>query len=116
MGLLTGKYRPESVLPDDDVRGPNAPDWMKYFKDGQPNPEWLNKVHTIREILRSGGRTLAQGALAWLWTRSEKTLPIPGFRTLAQVEENCGALDFGLLTPEQMRQIDAILERSMVTR
>jgi len=112
MGLLTGKYNPNSKLPQDDVRGPNAPDWMKYFKDGQPNPEWLNKVQAVGEILRSDGRTLAQGALAWLWARSDKNIPIPGFRNPIQVEENCGALAFGALTQEQMRQIDEILERS----
>lgn len=113
MGLLTGKYVPGSALPTDDVRGPNAPAWMKYFKNGQPNPEWLGKVHAIGEVLRSGGRTLAQGALAWLWARSEKALPIPGFRTAAQVDENTGALAFGPLTQEQMRQIDTILERPL---
>lgn len=113
MGLLTGKYTAGSKLPEDDVRGPKAPDWMKYFKDGQPNPEWLGKVEAIGEILRSNGRTLAQGALAWLWARSPLTLPIPGFRTVAQVEENCGAMAFGPLTAEQMRQIDEILERSL---
>jgi aryl-alcohol dehydrogenase-like predicted oxidoreductase len=116
MGLLTGKYRPGSTLPEDDVRGPKAPDWMKYFKGGQPNPEWLDKVNAVGEVLRSGGRTLAQGALAWLWARSEKTLPIPGFRTVAQVEENCGALAFGPLTTAQMRQIDELLERPITVQ
>lgn len=109
MGLLTGKYTPDTALPEDDVRGPNAPDWMKFFKDGQPNPEWLNRVSAVSEILRSDGRTLAQGALAWLWARSEKNIPIPGFRNVAQVEENCGALAFGPLTTDQMREIEAIL-------
>jgi aryl-alcohol dehydrogenase-like predicted oxidoreductase len=111
MGLLTGKYKVDTSLPADDVRGPNAPDWMKYFVDGKPNPEWLDKVAAVREILASEGRTLAQGALAWLWARSENTLPIPGFRNTAQVEENCGAMAFGPLTTEQMSEIDAILER-----
>lgn len=111
MGLLSGKYTSDSRLPEDDVRGPKAPDWMKYFKNGQPNPEWLSKVNAVGEVLRSGGRTLAQGALAWLWARSERTLPIPGFRNTAQVEENCGALAFGPLMPGQMHQIDDILER-----
>ena len=115
MGLLTGKYTPTSgVLPADDVRGPNAPEWMKYFKDGQPNPEWLDKVNAIGEVLRSGGRTLAQGAVAWLWARSEHNIPIPGFRTVAQAEENCGALAFGALTEAQMRQIDEVLGRQAV--
>lgn len=114
MGLLTGKYKPNTTLPEDDVRGPNAPGWMKYFRDGQPNPEWLGKVQAIGEILRSNGRTLAQGALAWLWARSQHNLPIPGFRTQAQVEENAGALAFGPLTPAQMHEIDTLLERTTV--
>ena len=111
MGLLTGKYTPGSALPSDDVRGPNAPEWMKYFKDGQPNPEWLAKMEAVRDVLTSDGRTLAQGALAWLWGRSEHNLPIPGFRTVAQVEENCGALAHGALTETQMREIESVLER-----
>jgi aryl-alcohol dehydrogenase-like predicted oxidoreductase len=68
-------------------------------------------VEAIREILTSGGRTLAQGALAWNWGRSSQTIPIPGFRTVAQVEDNCGALKFGALTPDQMQEIDQILGR-----
>ena len=116
MGLLTGKYTPGKTLPEDDVRGPNAPSWMKYFKDGQANPEWLEKVNAISEVLRSGGRTLAQGALAWLWAYSDLTLPIPGFRNAAQVEENCGALAYGPLTSAQMSQIDEILERAVTSQ
>lgn len=111
MGLLTGKYKPSDKLLEEDVRGPKAPEWMKYFKGGQPNPEWLGKVDAIRSILTSGGRTLAQGAIAWLWARSEKNIPIPGFRTLKQVEENCGALEHGALTADQMAEIDQILGR-----
>ena len=111
MGLLTGKYQGEKTLGTDDVRGTNAPAWMKYFKDGKPSPEWLDKMEAIRGILTSNGRTLAQGAIAWLWGRSEKTIPIPGFRTVAQVEENCGAMRFGALKADQMKEIDTILGR-----
>lgn len=111
MGLLTGKYRAGSTLATDDVRGENAPGWMAYFKDGKPNPLWLAKLDAIREILTSEGRTLAQGALAWLWARSPHTLPIPGFKTIRQVEENCRAMDFGPLTAAQMQEIDTLLDR-----
>jgi aryl-alcohol dehydrogenase-like predicted oxidoreductase len=109
MGLLTGKYTANTSVAIDDVRGDKSPEWMKYFKNGTANPEWLSKLDAVREILTSEGRTLAQGALAWLWARSDKTLPIPGFRTVAQVEENCGAMAFGALTGEQMNQIAAFL-------
>jgi aryl-alcohol dehydrogenase-like predicted oxidoreductase len=111
MGLLTGKYQAGSHLGADDVRGDKAPDWMQYFRDGQPNPLWLQKLEAIREVLTSGGRSLAQGALAWLWARSPRTVPIPGFKTAAQVEENCAAIRFGPLNAGQMREIDALLGR-----
>ncbi len=111
MGLLTGKYKADSRLPSNDVRGENAPAWMQYFKEGRPNPVFLDKLRAVREILTSEGRTLAQGALAWLWARSEQTIPIPGFKTVAQVKENCAAMQFGPLTPGQMQEIDTLLER-----
>jgi aryl-alcohol dehydrogenase-like predicted oxidoreductase len=111
MGLLTGKYTPGTKVASDDVRGDKSPEWMKYFKDGKPNPAWVSKREAVREILTSRGRTLAQGALAWLWARSPKTLPIPGFRTVKQVQENAGAMKFGPLTAEQMAEIDKLLDR-----
>jgi aryl-alcohol dehydrogenase-like predicted oxidoreductase len=84
---------------------------MKYFKDGKANPEWYAKLDAIREILTSNGRSLVQGALAWIWGRSELTVPIPGFRTVEQVTENCKAMHFGPLTPDQLDEIDELLER-----
>jgi aryl-alcohol dehydrogenase-like predicted oxidoreductase len=47
--------------------------------------------------------------LAWIWGKSAVTIPIPGFRTTAQVEENCKALDFGPLNASQMAEIKRIL-------
>jgi aryl-alcohol dehydrogenase-like predicted oxidoreductase len=109
MGLLTGKYAPDVKVAVDDVRGAKSPEWMKYFKDGKPAPEWSEKVSAVRDILMSDGRTLAQGALAWLWARSEKMVPIPGIRTVAQAEENCKAMNFGPLSSAQMAEIDQTL-------
>ncbi len=110
MGLLTGKFNADSRLPAGDIRSENI-DWLKYFKDGKPNPEWLAKLDAIRDILTSGGRTPTQGALAWLWARTPQNVPIPGVKTVAQAEENCGAMQFGPLTPEQMGEIDGLLGR-----
>lgn len=109
MGLLTGKYAIGTGVSIDDVRGQKSPEWMKYFKDGQPNPEFLKKIAAVREILTSNGRTLAQGALAWLWARSENNIPIPGFRTVKQVEENAKAMLFGPLTQAQVEEIEALI-------
>jgi aryl-alcohol dehydrogenase-like predicted oxidoreductase len=112
MGLLTGKYTASTQPSTDDVRGEKSPEWMKYFEGGKPSPAYLKKIAAVREVLTSNGRTLPQGALAWLWGRSEQTIPIPGFRTVKQVEENCGALEFGPLKKDQMQEIEAILGRS----
>lgn len=109
MGLLTGKFQESTRFPANDVR--RHVEWFEGFKEGKPNPEWLKKLDAIREILTIGGRTLAQGALAWIWGRSEKTIPIPGFKTVRQVEENATAMQFGPLNAEQMREIDALLGR-----
>ncbi|HUR09445.1 MAG TPA: aldo/keto reductase [Nonomuraea sp.] len=109
MGLLTGKYGPDSRLPLDDVRG-DSPQWMTFFKDGRPAPEFLAKLGAIRDILTTDGRTLAQGALGWLLARNGRTVPIPGIRTVGQAEQNAGALRHGPLAQAQMEQIHELLQ------
>jgi len=79
MGLLTGKYTPATDIPANDVRGRKSPEWMKYFRGGKPNPEWMSMRDAVLEILTSEGRTVAQGALAWLWARSPQTIPSLAF-------------------------------------
>lgn len=103
-GALSGKYSKNTEFPQNDVR---IDEWSKdhFFAPT------LNQLDAIREILTSNGRTLVQGALAWIWARSEKTIPIPGFKTVAQVEENAKAMQFGPLTSEQMKEIDKLLRR-----
>ncbi len=107
MGLLTGKFGPETIFPENDVRYPAN------FREGQ-GAERLKRLESIRKVLVQGGRTLAQAALGWIWARSQQTIPIPGFKTLAQVEENIGAMEFGPLSEGQMVEIDEILGREPV--
>ena len=111
MGLLTGTYTAATRPAADDVRGEKSPEWMRYFKNGRPSPEWLQKRDAVREVLISGGRSLSQGAVGWLWARSPTTIPIPGFRTVKQVEENAAAMERGALSRDQMAQIEKILGR-----
>ena len=47
--------------------------------------------------------------LAWFWARSPRLIPIPGVRTVAQAEENAGALAFGPLTPAELAQVESVL-------
>jgi aryl-alcohol dehydrogenase-like predicted oxidoreductase len=110
MGLLSDKVTAGSSFGADTIRG-RAPAWLTWFKDGRPVPQFLARRDAVREILTSGGRTVAQGALAWNWARSPRTIPLPGCRTVAQVEENAGAMAYGPLTPEQMKEIDTLIGR-----
>jgi len=107
MGLLTGKYTDRTTFSADDQR--SRASWHPGFVDGRPSQDWLDKLSAVREVLTANGRTVAQGALAWIWARSPRTVPIPGFRTVAQVEENSGALSAGPLTTAQMAEIAEIL-------
>ncbi len=108
MGSLTGKYNAAPALGDTDVRGRNII-WVPYFSDGKMRPEFTEKLDAVRGILTSGGRTLAQGALAWIWAKSKNAVPIPGFKSVKQVEENTGALKFGPLEPGQMKEIASLI-------
>ena len=109
MGLLSGKFDASSRLPRDDVRGSGA-DWLTAFDaDGRPQTEFLDRLAAIREALTADGRTLVQGALGWIWARSDRTIPIPGFKTVAQAEENAGALAHGPLPAAAMRQVAELL-------
>lgn len=108
MGLLTGKYGRGNKIAGNDIRV-RTPEWMKYFKDGVANPDFTRRLESIRELLQGDGRTLAQGALGWILARSPHALPVPGFKTEAQIRDNLGALDKGPLSPEAMAEIDRIL-------
>ncbi|WP_344518278.1 aldo/keto reductase [Streptomyces rectiviolaceus] len=109
MGLLTGKFSGGRVPGAGDIRSA-PPAWLPGFgTGGGADPEWLGRVDAVRSVLTGGGRSLAQGALAWLWARSPLTVPVPGFRTVAQVEENVGALEYGPLTEGELGEVERIL-------
>lgn len=106
-GILSGKYNTKSTFPENDSR--HGIDFSN-----KRLSSLLDRVQLVGEVLKSDGRTMAQGALAWSWARSERTLPIPGFKTVQQATENAQAMIFGALSVEQMQEIDDILERDSI--
>ncbi|MEL6679210.1 MAG: aldo/keto reductase [Pseudomonadota bacterium] len=112
MGILTGRFdRPRELR--NDIRGSNMV-WMDQFIDGRPTEEVAARFNAVRELMRTGGRTLAQGALGWLLAMSPRTVPIPGFRTVAQVEDLAGAVGHGPLPEPVMAEIAEILAGEFV--
>jgi aryl-alcohol dehydrogenase-like predicted oxidoreductase len=103
-GLLTGKFNSTSTFPENDIRS------RENFSD----PEIVKRlkiVDELRDILTSDGRTMAQGALAFIWTLDERMVPIPGFKSVKQVEENAGAMQFGPLTETQVKEVQMIVRK-----
>ena len=104
MGILSGKYTRDNyktLLAPDDYRLRNE-DSLIYR---------LEQLDKIKHVLTSDGRTIPQGALGWNWVRSDLTVPIIGFRTISQIQDNIKALEYGPLSSDQMNEIDNILER-----
>jgi aryl-alcohol dehydrogenase-like predicted oxidoreductase len=101
MGVLSGKITAETRLSEKDIRS----EFFKhdyFFED-------LKRVERLRSILTREGHTLPQGALAWILARHPRTIPIPGFRTVEQVQENIKTLTLGPLSSEQMAEIEGVL-------
>jgi aryl-alcohol dehydrogenase-like predicted oxidoreductase len=110
MGVLTGKYRANDVQPDNDIRSTNA-HWMEYFDKGRPSARYLDNLNRLQELLTVDGRTLGQGALCWLMAKAPYNLPVPGARTVEQVQENAGAIEFGPLSDAVMQEIENLIVR-----
>lgn len=103
-GVLTGKFNSSSTFPENDIRS----------RENFSNPDVVKRlkiVDEIRDILTSDGRTMAQGALAYIWALDERMVPIPGFKSVKQVEENAGAMEFGPLTEAQVREIQDVVAK-----
>ena len=69
----------------------------------------MKKLDAVKEILRSGGRSLVQGALSYIWGKSETMIPIPGFKSICQVEENAKAMEFGAFSRDMVEEIECLL-------
>lgn len=111
MGVLTGKFDFQTKFPANDIRSADKNWRPSYFYEGKVEPDLLHQLNAVRELLKSDGRTLAQGALCWLWAKSNRALPLPGARTVTQMQDNAGALTFGPLTENVVEEIEDLIQR-----
>lgn len=110
MGILSGNYSATTELAKSDHRAAQT-DWNDYFSSGKVTPKYLRNLNAVRELLQTGGRTLSQGALCWLLAKSPNNIPLPGARTVKQIEESAQALEFGPLPDPVMAEIEALIDR-----
>ena len=67
----------------------------------------LTAVDAFDALARELGCTPAQLAMAWVLSRGDHVVPIPGTRSIAHLEENISALDV-TITSEVTARIDTI--------
>jgi aryl-alcohol dehydrogenase-like predicted oxidoreductase len=103
-GFLTGTLRsPADIdkLDDSDFRKNNP----RFTGDNfQRNLRLADQVQAVADQV---GATPAQVALAWLLTRGDDIVPIPGTKRVSRVEENTAA-DSIELTTEQIATLDTL--------
>jgi pyridoxine 4-dehydrogenase len=89
-GLLTGKYT---------LGAPPQGPRKKIYEKLLTTPDYENLLATMKDVAEGHkGATLAQVALNW--ARAKNSVPIPGARTVRQVQSNYGALDWKLSKEE----------------
>jgi len=103
-GFLTGRFTSPDDLTEDDWRRSNPRFQGENFTR---NRELVNRVRAIAE---EKGVTAAQLALAWVLSRGEDVVPIPGTTKPHRVEENLAALAL-CLTDDDLRRLDEAAPR-----
>jgi L-glyceraldehyde 3-phosphate reductase len=98
-GLLTDRYL-EGVPEGSRASRPGS------LSQTQLSEQTMAKIRALNEIAARRGQTLAQLAIAWVLRDPRMTSTVPGASSVAQLEDNVGALAHLDLTAEELEEID----------
>jgi L-glyceraldehyde 3-phosphate reductase len=98
-GMLTDRYL--DGIPEDSRAARNESLSRRFL-----NEENLARVRALHEIARGRGQTLAQLALAWTLRDERVTSTLVGASSVAQLEQNVGALERLELSADELAEID----------
>jgi aryl-alcohol dehydrogenase-like predicted oxidoreductase len=102
MGILTGKFGPDTQFVETDFRHR----WQEEPEEREVYLEDLAKAEKLRPLAKD--RTMAQLALQFVLAHPAVTAAIPGAKTVRQLQDNVRTAALPSLTPEELTQIDAI--------
>lgn len=108
-GLLTGKFKPGQAaqFATDDHRNFNrngdAFNVGETFA-GLPFETGVKLADKLRWIADNRG-TMARASMRWILEQPEVTCVIPGFKSVAQIDDNLGTLDVPGFSAEEMERI-----------
>lgn len=102
-GFLTGSFDKTTAFAEGD------------FRVGLPRflPDNIEQntgiVHVLRRVAKRKDMTPAQLALAWVLSKGENIVPIPGTRRIKYLEENTRSADLKL-SPEDVQELEGHLD------
>jgi aryl-alcohol dehydrogenase-like predicted oxidoreductase len=99
-GFLTGAVTGRELLAPDDWRANNP----RFTEDNLARNAAL--LRPLEEIAGARDKTPAQVALAWVLSRGERVIPIPGMKRRSHLDENMMAAEIEL-SPEELVRLDA---------
>jgi aryl-alcohol dehydrogenase-like predicted oxidoreductase len=99
-GFLTGAFASPADLGSGEDRRSHFPRFQ-----GENFEQNLRLVDVVRGIAEENGVTPAQVALAWVHSRGDDVIPIPGTKRRRYLEENVKALEVEL-TDEDLRRLE----------
>jgi aryl-alcohol dehydrogenase-like predicted oxidoreductase len=112
-GWLSGKFHRGMSAPAEGTRIKTAEEmgwgeaWSKYN-----NEHTWNVIDELLSVAKETGRTPAQVALNWVLQCPGVTSPIIGARTMDQLIDNLGSVDWAL-SPEQMERLNKASEKPL---
>jgi L-glyceraldehyde 3-phosphate reductase len=104
-GLLTDRYL-TGIPADSRIRT------SVFLNESALDEKTMRRLHTLNDIAKRRGQSLAQLALSWALRDPRMTSLIIGASSVGQLENNIAALDGGPLTSAELSEIDAaVLDR-----
>ncbi len=101
-GMLTDRYL--HGIPADSRAARNA-----FLKERELTPERLDTIRRLNELAAARGQTLAQMALAWVLREGHATSALIGASSVAQLEDNLGAVRHLDFTEQEINAIEEIV-------
>jgi len=105
--FLTGALRDVSTLDAKDIRR----GMPRFYPDNYARN--LQLLDGYAAIAQDAGCSMAQLAIAWVLSRGEQVIALPGTTRLAHLEENLGAAAVKL-SPPTLQRLDALINRHTV--
>jgi len=106
-GILTGKYGPQHRKKADEKPAEGKMPSRIDFLQSKLTDQTFATIDVVKAVAAETSRTTSQVALNWLLQKPGVTSIILGARTLAQLDDNLGCLEFKL-SADQMRRLDEV--------